>query len=131
VIENKPKDFWLKLMVKKELITKEKGEKKLVRNEILGYTTPKEIERAIELKAIKRIRDGNLVHYAITTDEKIINGKKELVVSQAYLDYEKRKRSQQGANYYKTQEMNALIRQKEMDEALKEIDEIFPNSVIV
>ncbi len=130
-IEQKPKEFWLNLMVRKGLITEKQASKNLVRNEILGYVTPKEIENAVELKAIKRIRNGNLVHYVITTDEIIINGKKKLVASQAYLDYEKKRRARQGASYYKAQEMDAIIHQKEADEVREEIDKLFPGSISV
>ena len=130
-IEQKPKEFWLNLMVQKGLITEEQASKNLIRNEILGYVTPKEIERAVETKAIRRIRNSNSVYYVITTDEIIINGKKKLVASQAYLNYEKNRRAKKGAGYYKSQELNEIIHQKETDEALKEVAEIFPNSLAV
>lgn len=121
------KDF-LKLFVKRGLITEQQMEKNgnLIHNEILGFTTATEIDRALRAGAIKKWKEDGRIHYGIATIEQIINGKKVLCIAQAYLDFDNNSRRRKGADYYRQEAMNNLNPSGEIN--VNKVFETFPGS---
>jgi len=120
--KQKGRDYWLNRFVEAGILTKAKAEKakKLIYNEILGPCTPKDVDDALKMGAIKKRKVGNVTRYTIATEEKIIGGEKVTVVSQKYLDLEEKRRKRRAANLYKEDEIDSIIKQ--------EIDKFFPGS---
>ncbi len=124
------KKNYIDLMIEKGLLTKEKGEKakRLIYNPLLGFTNAKEIDEALTMGAIKKWKEKGEVRWGVATEEKIINGKKVIVIAQAYREFEEKKRKREKAAYYNKESMDNLIRKEEKGIDVDKIFKVFPGS---
>ena len=131
-IAQKSRWWWLNNMVERGLVTKEKAIKlkrniasgAVVFNPIVGLVSKIELDNLIENKIlIKREND-----WAIPAEEIIKNGKKILIISKKYSEWENRRKALASATHYNKEAMDSLIEQEEIKE---EVDKLFPGSKVV
>lgn len=126
IIEKKSKWFWLNLLAERGTLSQEKiadlkrslASGKVVYNPLVGLISKVKLDELIKTGVIvKRKTD-----WAIPADEIIKNGKKILVVSKKYTEWDNRARAMRGATYHNQEATDDLIDQ---EETTKELDKLF------
>ena len=126
-IEQKSRWYWLNQMVDRGLVAKEKAIKlkrniasgAVVYNPLVGLISKTEEDNLVRDKILARMKDGT---WAIPVEETIKSGKKVLIVSKKFSEWDNRKRALAGAAHYNKESFDSLLKKEDEKEIEKLLD---------